>query len=78
MIKSQCKQQEQFKGKVTRKKKEDVFAFTMKSDVYSKLNQTVSLTKCKGCDLIGEKSSAMPFSVTVQEVIYLFFLFPHC
>lgn len=62
MIKSQCKQQEQFKGKVTRKKKEDVFAFTMKSDVYSKLNQTVSLTKCKGCDLTNwEKSSAMPF-----------------
>lgn len=41
MMKSQSKQQEQFKGKVTRTKTDDVFAFTVKSDVYNKLNQTV-------------------------------------
>lgn len=68
MIKSQCKQQEQFKGKVTRKKKDDVFAFTMKSEVYNKLNQTVSLTKCKGRDLISKKQKlAMPFFATVSR-----------
>lgn len=49
MIKSQCNKQEHFKKvKLKQSEKEQAAAFTLKTSVYEKFNQTVSLVKCRG------------------------------